>query len=89
MLKTVLTAFGLVFLAELGDKTQLATMLLTAQSRSPVAVFIGAATALVVSSVLGVIVGGLVMRVVPTRYIQMVAGAAFIVIGGLLLAGKT
>lgn len=89
MFKTVLTAFGLVFLAELGDKTQLATMLLTAQSRSPVAVFVGAATALVVSSLLGVLLGEVVTRLVPTRYIQMIAGAAFIVIGGLLLAGRT
>lgn len=86
-LKTILTTFGLVFLAELGDKTQLATMLLVAQNKSPLAVFIGAGIALICSTVLGVLLGSLLTKIIPTSYIHIAAGIAFIVIGGLLLIG--
>lgn len=88
MWKTFLTTFGLVFLAELGDKTQLATMLLVAQNKSPWAVFLGAAGALVLSSLLGVLCGSALARYVPQNYIHAGAGVAFIVIGALLLLGK-
>lgn len=86
--RTVLTTFGLVFLAELGDKTQLATMLLVAQNKSPLGVFLGSASALVLSSVVGVLAGTAITRVVPTNYIQFGAGAAFVVLGILLMLGK-
>jgi len=88
MWKTFLTTFGLVFLAELGDKTQLATMLLVAQNKSPWGVFLGAAGALVLSSLVGVLCGSFVARCVPQNYIQNGAGVAFIIIGALLLFGK-
>jgi putative Ca2+/H+ antiporter (TMEM165/GDT1 family) len=88
MLKTFLMTFGLVFLAELGDKTQLATMLLVAQNKSPWAVFLGAATALVLSSVVGVLFGSVLARLVPPSYIQSGAGVVFVIIGLLLLLGR-
>lgn len=86
--KTILTTFGLVFLAELGDKTQLATMLLVAQNKSPLGVFIGSAGALVTSSLVGVLAGSTITRLIPANYIQLGAGVAFIVIGALLVFGK-
>lgn len=86
--KTVLTTFGLVFLAELGDKTQLATMLLVAQDKSPMAVFLGAAVALVCSTIVGVLLGACLNKIIPAHYIHVGAGIAFIAIGGLLLLGK-
>jgi len=86
--KTFLVAFGLVFLAELGDKTQLATMLLVAQNKSPTSVFLGAAAALVLTSLLGVMAGAALTRLVPLNLIRSGAGAAFILIGALLLLGK-
>lgn len=86
--KTIITTFGLVFLAELGDKTQLATMLLVAQNKSPLGVFIGSASALVMSSLVGVLAGAAITRLIPPTYIQFGAGIAFIVIGILLVAGK-
>jgi len=86
--KMALVAFGLIFFAELGDKTQLTTMLLAAQSRSPIPVFIGSALALVLTSLLGVIVGQLISQVVPTRYITTGAGVVFIILGVLLVTGK-
>ncbi|MCK4259273.1 MAG: TMEM165/GDT1 family protein [Halanaerobiales bacterium] len=86
--KTLLTTFGLIFLAELGDKTQLATMLLVAQDKSVKAVFFGAALALICSTFLGVTLGAVLNKIIPANYIQMAAGIAFIIIGGLLLFGK-
>jgi putative Ca2+/H+ antiporter (TMEM165/GDT1 family) len=86
--KLMLSTFGLVFLAELGDKTQLATMSLSASAPSRLAVFVGAAAALIATSALSVLVGGAVARVVPEVWIHRVAGVGFIAMGVLFLAGK-
>ncbi|MBO8126041.1 MAG: TMEM165/GDT1 family protein [Firmicutes bacterium] len=86
--QTFLSTFGLVFLAELGDKTQLATMLLVAQEKSPLAVFAGSASALVVSSLIGVVAGVAISKLIPPNIIQNVAAVAFIVLGVLMLTGK-
>jgi Ca2+/H+ antiporter, TMEM165/GDT1 family len=87
-LKLFLSTFGVVFLAELGDKTQLATLSLAASGKSRLTVFVGAAAALVVTSGIGVLVGEAVSRVVPSAWIHRAAGAAFIVMGILLLLGR-
>lgn len=84
----MVATFALVFTAELGDKTQLATMLLAAQTRALAAVFVGAAAALVLSSLVGVLAGDLVARVVPLRLLRTAAGLAFVAIGLLLVSGK-
>lgn len=86
--KVILSTFCLVFVAELGDKTQLATMLLAAKSTSPLSVFIGSAVALVMSSLVGVLAGAAITRVIPPQYIQLGAGVAFVVLGILLILGK-
>lgn len=88
-LKALLTTFGLIFVAELGDKTQLTTMLLAAQSKSPVSVFIGAALALAASALLGVVFGSAITQVVPVRYIRVGAGAFFVLIGLFLMLGRS
>ena len=82
------TAFVTLFLAELGDKTQLAIITMSAKTESKVAVFIGASLALVVVSLLGVLVGGLLTQFIPTEWLQRIVAAAFIVIGVLMLLGK-
>ncbi len=87
-LRTVFGTLTLIFLAELGDKTQLTTMLLAAQSQSPLSVFIGAALALTLTSLLGTLVGQALITVVPVRIVKMVAGGAFIFLGGLLITGR-
>jgi putative Ca2+/H+ antiporter (TMEM165/GDT1 family) len=84
----MLSTFGLIFLAELGDKTQLTTMMLAAQSNSATAVFIGAAAALALSALLGVVFGEAITRVIPTGMIHLGAGIAFIGLGLLLVLGK-
>jgi putative Ca2+/H+ antiporter (TMEM165/GDT1 family) len=81
-LKVLVTVFGIVFLAELGDKTQLATLLFA--SRSPgnlLAVFIGASAALVLASAIGVLAGSVISQYVSPKYLSYAAGVGFIVIG--------
>ncbi|HPF25096.1 MAG TPA: TMEM165/GDT1 family protein [Steroidobacteraceae bacterium] len=81
-LKTFALVFGSVFLAELGDKTQLATMLFAARgTMTPLGVFLAAASALIVASAIGVLAGAWVARYIDTRYLTMIAGAGFIAIG--------
>lgn len=81
-LKLMLTTFGMVFLAELGDKTQLATFCLSADcGTSKWTVFFGSAGALVLSSFLAVLLGDAVARFVPPHFIKIGAGSFFIVVG--------
>ena len=82
------TAFLTLFLAELGDKTQLAIITMSAKTESKLAVFVGASLALVVVSLLGVLVGSVLSQYVPTEWLQRVVAVAFIVIGVLMLLGK-
>lgn len=88
MWKTIFTAFFLVFIAELGDKTQLSTMLLASKSDSIWYIFIGSSFALVLASLLGVFAGSVINKFIPTSYVQLFSGAAFIIIGVLLVLGK-
>jgi putative Ca2+/H+ antiporter (TMEM165/GDT1 family) len=80
--------FGTVFLAEMGDKTQLAALTLTADKGTPLAVLAGACSALCLATLLGVLVGGALSQYVPPHIIKKAAGFAFVVIGGLILLGK-
>ena len=81
-LRFFLTVFSTIFLAELGDKTQLATFLYAADAEhSKLTVFLGAATALVVTSAIGVAMGGLIAQYVNPKMLSWLAGAGFIVIG--------
>ncbi len=80
-LKVMLTTFGMIFLAELGDKTQLATFAFAAESKSRLSVFLGSAGALVLTSLLAVVFGSAVGRLVPANYIKVGAGALFVLLG--------
>jgi putative Ca2+/H+ antiporter (TMEM165/GDT1 family) len=86
--RVMLTTFGVIFLAEMGDKTQLAAMTMAAQTKKPWAVFIGASVALAAVSALGIIVGSLIGDYLPIDWVKRVAAVAFIVIGVLMLIGK-
>jgi putative Ca2+/H+ antiporter (TMEM165/GDT1 family) len=77
--------FAAVFLAELGDKTQLATLSLAAGASSRWAVFAGSALALVTTSALAVLGGDLIARWLPPVWIKRAAGALFVVLGVLFL----
>jgi putative Ca2+/H+ antiporter (TMEM165/GDT1 family) len=87
-LRVLLTTFGIIFLAEMGDKTQLAAMTMAANTKKPWAVFVGASVALAAVSLLGVLVGTVVGDYVPIIWVKRVAALAFITIGVLMLLGK-
>jgi putative Ca2+/H+ antiporter (TMEM165/GDT1 family) len=76
-----LTTFTTVFLAELGDKTQLAALLLSAESGRPVLVFVGASLALISSSLVGVVLGRWLSRVLPPQQLERLAGILMIALG--------
>lgn len=81
-LKTFTTVFLTVFLAEIGDKTQLATMLFAADDKvNNLHVFLGSAAALVVAAAIGVFAGAVIGRYVPVQYLHYAAGVGFIAIG--------
>lgn len=82
--KLVGITFASIFLAELGDKTQLATFLMASESNSPWSVFIGSALALVLASFLGVLAGEYISKLIPPTYIQIGAASGFILIGVLM-----
>ena len=79
------SVFLMIFLAELDDKTQLSTFAFATQSRSPQSVFLGASLALVLSSLIGVALGGLVGRFVPERVMKFLAAAVFLGFGAWTL----
>jgi putative Ca2+/H+ antiporter (TMEM165/GDT1 family) len=86
--KAMASVFAVVFLAELGDKTQLAILGLAAESKSLVSVFLGAAAAMLLATVLAVVLGGALATYIPEKMIHMFAGGAFVLIGVLMLLGK-
>ncbi len=79
--KVLLTTFTTILIAELGDKTQIATLLLAAQSAKPIVVFLGSAVALVLSSLLGILLGKwLSSRLAPETF-EYLAGSVMLIIG--------
>lgn len=87
--KLMATTFLAVFVAELGDKTQLATLSFASSGQSRLSVFLGSALALVATSAIAVMVGEALSRVVSPLLLQRVAGIAFLVIGGWVLWSTT
>jgi len=86
--KIFATVFATVFLAELGDKTQLATVLFAAKGEiSPWTVFIAAALALTVSAGLGVLAGQWISDVLQPKLLHSIAGVGFVLIGAWTLWG--
>ena len=79
--KLLLSTFGAIFVAELGDKTQLATLSISSGSSSRWTIFAGAALALVCTSALGVLGGDIVAKFVSPVWIRRIAGVVFIAMG--------
>ena len=89
MLKAFFSVFVTVFLAEIGDKTQLATMLFAAEAKtSKWVIFAGSALALILAAAIGVMVGAQIERFIAPRTLKIVAGAGFIVIGIWTIVSK-
>ena len=84
--KIFLTIFASVFIAELGDKTQLVTMLFASDKEvSKYTVFMAASAALIVASAIGVLAGSFVSEYVDEKYLRYIAGAGFIIIGAFTI----
>ncbi|CUT01381.1 TMEM165/GDT1 family protein [Candidatus Chrysopegis kryptomonas] len=86
--KIIITTFWAIFLAELGDKTQLAVLSLSAQSKKPISVFLGAIIAFAVITFLGAIIGDALTKIIPAHIIEKIAAVAFIIIGILMFFEK-
>ena len=86
--KAMASVFAVVFLAELGDKTQLAILGLAADSKALFSVFLGAAAAMMLATVLAVVLGGAIATYIPTKAVHMIAGGVFVAIGVMMLFGK-
>ena len=87
-MKVMLVIFATVFLAEIGDKTQLATMLFSAEGKaSPMQVFLASAAALVLAAAIGVAAGQLIEKFVSPQALKLIAGAGFLLIGAWTLYG--
>ncbi len=80
--------FGVVFLAEFADKTQLATVAFSAQSKKPVVVFAASALALVLVTAVGAAAGALASKWVPTSWVRRAAAVIFLAIGVLMLVAE-
>ena len=89
MLKAFLTVFATVFIAEIGDKTQLATMLFASERQvSRWIIFAGASLALICAAAIGVLVGAQLDRFIKPSTLKTIAGLAFIAIGIWTLFSK-
>ena len=87
MLLTLLfTTFVTVFLAEMGDKTQLTTITLSSTTNKPVAVFIGSSIALILATLLGALAGGSIANLIPEFLLKLLSGIVFLIIGINLMA---
>ena len=87
--KLFISTFGAIFVAELGDKTQLAALSLSAGSKSKWVVFLASALALTASSAIAVAVGEGVSRVISPLWLKRAAGVIFILLGVLFLVRKS
>ncbi len=81
-----MTTFGMVFPAELGDKTQLATFCLAADCDPKFSVFLGAGSALLLSTLIAVVFGSVLSKYLPEHYVKIAAGIFFVVVGIWMLA---
>jgi len=77
----LITSFSTIFLAELGDKTQIATLILSAQSGRPLIIFIGAALALIATSLLGVLIGRWIANYLPRQRFTILSGLIMLSLG--------
>ena len=86
MLITLLfTTFVTVFLAEMGDKTQLTTITLSSSTNKPVAVFLGSSLALILATLLGALAGGSISNLIPDFILKLLSGGVFLFLGINLL----
>ena len=85
LLTLFFTTFVTVFLAEMGDKTQLTTITLSSTTNKPLAVFIGSSIGLILATLLGALAGGSIANLVPAFLLKLLSGIVFLILGIKLL----
>tara|TARA_Y100001978_G_scaffold195449_1_gene203745 strand:+ start:16834 stop:17118 length:285 start_codon:yes stop_codon:yes gene_type:complete len=85
IINLLISSFITIFIAELGDKTQLATLTLSGSSQKPLAVFLGSAAALILASLVGVLAGGSISTFIPEIYLKSIASLTFLILGSKLI----
>jgi len=85
ILTLLFTTFVTVFLAEMGDKTQLTTITLSSTTNKPLAVFIGSSLALISATLLGALAGGSIANLIPAYLLKLISGIVFLILGINLL----
>ncbi len=89
ILTLLFSTFFTVFLAEMGDKTQLTTITLSSTTNKPLAVFIGSSLALILATLLGALAGGSIAKLIPAFLLKLLSGIVFLIIGiNLLIHSK-
>ena len=86
ILTLLFTTFATVFLAEMGDKTQLTTITLSSTTNKPLAVFIGSSSALILATLLGALAGGSIANLIPAYLLKLLSGTVFLIIAINLLS---
>ena len=86
--KILIGTFVTIFLAELGDKTQIAAIMMSSEAKRPLSVYLGAMLAFGIITLLAVFVGMGITRFMPLHIVKNLSAAAFIIIGILILVGK-
>ncbi len=81
VLSLLLSTFLTVFIAELGDKTQFATLTISGTTNKPLAVFLGSSSALVIASLIGALTGGSISSFLPELVLKLIASITFFIIG--------
>ena len=87
--RLLLTTFSTIFIAEIGDKTQLTSLSLSASGQSKWVVFLGSSLALVIASGISVLIRSALSRVIPEIWLRRAAGALFLALGVLMLSGHS
>ena len=85
IINLLISSFITIFIAELGDKTQIATLTLSGNSKRPWAVFLGSASALILATLIGVLAGGSISTFIPEIYLKIIASITFFIIGSRLI----
>ena len=89
ILTLLFTTFVTVFLAEMGDKTQLTTIALSSTTNKPLAVFIGSSLALISATLLGAFAGVSIANLIPAYLLKLISGIVFLILGiNLLVQNK-
>ena len=85
--RLVISTFVMIFLAELGDKTQISIFALATNKGSFLSILVGATTALLMSTIIAVGLGGVVGRFVPEKILKLASGAVFLIFGAVTIYG--